>query len=824
MTAHSGKLKVFLAVAIPLTVLYGFTRAPSVTGEDSGELITAAYTMGIAHPPGYPLWLCLTKVGQSIFQGLSPASASNLMSGLTTAGAMGIMAVVALMLTGSALASIAAFLFIGVGHEIWNHATFTEVYPLSLLILAASLLLFLRYREHPTRRNLFLLALIYGAGLTHHPTFVLLAPVLGLAVLWEQPQILRSPRSLGVGLLGLLLPFAIYAQVWIAAGQESRITWGVTQSFASVKGHFLREVYASAPDKVPMTVSKFFAQLGELGRCFVQEWTLVGCAAALVGLGLLIRHRRRMGLLVLAINLTTIFGVVFFTNFDVEREDAFVARVFLLPCYMVLGLGLAFLALTAVKRAEGSPAALLVLVPAILMGSLAFKGHDRSQYRWADEYGRQMLEGCPKDALLLPDGDTSTFPLHYLQACEGLRRDVDLLDSTGTFHRSVALDGLPEELHSQVADLPRDGLMRVLLARGVRPVVTLKRIAPLDPSSEQLVPCGFGFVSVRISDKQGKERLGAFQSQWLKDLVFTNETEPTVEDYTSDMVQGHLLRMRAWSAFSGGNPIAAVAQLKDSAHHTRGIKESHNNVGAVLAEHGVDDVAEEQFKTAIAIREDYTLARKNLLLVLRRNGKAEEAASHAVTGMKRDPYDQALFEEGVACALEAADAAALKQLCALRMEAVPEDPSPRQHLAKWAEEEDQDLKKARELLAEALEANPESEDVAVAMAELEERMGIPEDLRHKRMPSETNSLDALTAAVSPELPIDAAQRRRSRGRSLPGRQPSGFYLPGSEDLTGALKGGREAAPAMTAERYIPAIPGLQGPVGERTSSPSGDVR
>src|SRR5476651_781898 len=32
------------------------TLAPSVTLEDSGELITAAAKFGVGHPPGYPLW------------------------------------------------------------------------------------------------------------------------------------------------------------------------------------------------------------------------------------------------------------------------------------------------------------------------------------------------------------------------------------------------------------------------------------------------------------------------------------------------------------------------------------------------------------------------------------------------------------------------------------------------------------------------------------------------------------------------------------------------------------------------------------------------
>ena len=42
--------------------VYFYTLAPTVVGGDSGELITAAHTLGVVHPPGYPLYTVLTKL------------------------------------------------------------------------------------------------------------------------------------------------------------------------------------------------------------------------------------------------------------------------------------------------------------------------------------------------------------------------------------------------------------------------------------------------------------------------------------------------------------------------------------------------------------------------------------------------------------------------------------------------------------------------------------------------------------------------------------------------------------------------------------------
>jgi len=146
------KRKVFWGVFLPLTLLYAATRAPTVTGEDSGELVTAAWTLGVGHPPGYPLWILLTRLFMGILcPTLSPADGAALFSGITTALSLGVFATVSFRLTGAPLASWITALLLGLVPEIWNHATIAEVYPLNLLLVMWSLALLLDWQERPTR-------------------------------------------------------------------------------------------------------------------------------------------------------------------------------------------------------------------------------------------------------------------------------------------------------------------------------------------------------------------------------------------------------------------------------------------------------------------------------------------------------------------------------------------------------------------------------------------------------------------------------------------------------------------------------------------------
>src|SRR5213082_3831030 len=47
-------------------LLYIWTLAPTVTLTDSGELIVVARGLGVAHPPGFPLWIILAHLASLV--------------------------------------------------------------------------------------------------------------------------------------------------------------------------------------------------------------------------------------------------------------------------------------------------------------------------------------------------------------------------------------------------------------------------------------------------------------------------------------------------------------------------------------------------------------------------------------------------------------------------------------------------------------------------------------------------------------------------------------------------------------------------------------
>jgi hypothetical protein len=127
-----------------LLACYLLTLAPGVTFWDAGEFITAAWTFGIPHPPGTPLYVALGHVWVLLLSPLlGAARAMNILSAVATATAGGVTAwlFARARATGDvdeandvrAWRGVAAALAAGLMASAWANATETEVYAVALL-------------------------------------------------------------------------------------------------------------------------------------------------------------------------------------------------------------------------------------------------------------------------------------------------------------------------------------------------------------------------------------------------------------------------------------------------------------------------------------------------------------------------------------------------------------------------------------------------------------------------------------------------------------------------------------------------------------------
>lgn len=124
----------FWTVAALLATVYVATLAPTVTLWDAGEFQAAVASLGIPHPPGTPLYIVIGSVWAKALGFLPLALALNLLSAVATAVACGLLAGLVTRWTGDRVAGIAGGLSSGTMLAVWQNATETEVYALSMLL------------------------------------------------------------------------------------------------------------------------------------------------------------------------------------------------------------------------------------------------------------------------------------------------------------------------------------------------------------------------------------------------------------------------------------------------------------------------------------------------------------------------------------------------------------------------------------------------------------------------------------------------------------------------------------------------------------------
>ena len=220
-----GRSVLFLSAAALPAAVYGLTLAPSLSwahgGADGGELLAAAATGGIAHPPGFPTYLFLAGLVLQLPLG-DMALRLNALSAAMAALASGLVALAICRRVRAPaplpwLAGLAGGWLLALSPLVWSQAVITEVYTTALAVAAALLLL---SRRHAPARTCLALGLLWGLGLGVHPTLLFFLPLLGYS-LWPLER--RRALCLGLGLLVGLVPYGLLP---LRAAAGPALSWG----------------------------------------------------------------------------------------------------------------------------------------------------------------------------------------------------------------------------------------------------------------------------------------------------------------------------------------------------------------------------------------------------------------------------------------------------------------------------------------------------------------------------------------------------------------------------------------------------------------------
>jgi hypothetical protein len=266
-------------VLVPIAVLYVSTASPHVLGDDNGEFCTLYAAGGVAHPSGYPLYTSILRAF-SWLPVITPARGA----ALVTAG-IGVLAV-ALSYgacrawgAGRAASAFACALY-GTAPLAWDLATRAEVFALNAAIAATILLVGAPLGPFRGARRAALLGLAIGAGLSHHHTIVLLAPMIVWAALDASVQSARPRRAAVLLFAGIAIGLLPYATLPFAARSGGWV-WGDVTTPSGLVAHFLRRDFGTTQLAVRGARPSIAANLVALGRTLFVDLRGVGFVVAI---------------------------------------------------------------------------------------------------------------------------------------------------------------------------------------------------------------------------------------------------------------------------------------------------------------------------------------------------------------------------------------------------------------------------------------------------------------------------------------------------------------------------------------------------------------
>lgn len=439
--------------SIIVFIIYLFTLAPSVIQIDSGELATVQYTLGIAHPTGYPLFTMLGFLFLQIPLGIRKITQANLLAAIWSAFAIYFFIKMLIVLlinveekknnivskkkqkTVAAIkfnedqkifSIIAAAFFLAFSKTFWMQSTSVEVYSFQTMLFA--LILFFSFKAFSSKeessKSWSLVGLSFAFGFSNHMTTLLAIPFAAILFFFKEKLTTSSIKIIFKTLvLSIPVLVLIYLYLPIRAAQNPIMNWGNPINFENFWRHFTGRQYQV------WLFASFEAtkkQLGNFVSNFPSEFTIIGLFIGLIGFIFLYKIDKKIFLTTLA---TFLFAVLYSVNYDIVDLDSY----FLLA-YMIFSIWILFGFLLLFSKLEQLLKTKRMIIPIFTILIFVPLASNKSEVDQSDvytfeDYTKTILNGAEKNSIILSyQWDYFISASYYFQNVEHFRKDVVIVD------------------------------------------------------------------------------------------------------------------------------------------------------------------------------------------------------------------------------------------------------------------------------------------------------------------------------------------------------------------------------------------------------------
>lgn len=409
---------------------------------DSGDLVTAAVTFGVPHPPGYPLYSLLGWLVHLLPFG-TPAWQVTLLSSFFHALTVTGVFFLVYKLTRQYYAALFSSILLAGNYLFFLYSVTPEVFALFDAFIVA--LCILVYLWQQTKQSVYLLILfgVFGLSLSHHHVVLFLVPAL-IFMMWSTKKqiaaLVRHKSFLLLAFCCLLLGLLPYIYIPFAANGSSMINWDRAVNLQNFIRLVTRQDYGTfvSGGVFGALLSQRMLQIKMYVQLFFVDFHWIGACLVLLGVWYIYSKNKLFTLFLL---LTLVFvgpAFLFYASFPLaSRFTIGTFERFLLSSYVILaifmGSGVAFLVgrLQTISRVLAVGLMLVLLVFPITKGGMTlWRFWGLSADMTANNLGYDLLGSLPKESMVLLGRDTTLFTVQYIRYALGFRPDVAVLHAS----------------------------------------------------------------------------------------------------------------------------------------------------------------------------------------------------------------------------------------------------------------------------------------------------------------------------------------------------------------------------------------------------------
>jgi hypothetical protein len=426
---------------------YLFTLNPALFRNDSPETIVGCMTLGVTHPPGYPLFNLL---GRLFYLHIgNPAFSYNFLAALLgTLGCCLLYANVWLLIENAAsedslpahsqnTAAFTAALCLAFSQGYWGNAITAKgaIYILQVVLELALFFTWQLFSQNPSIKHTAILFFWFSLGLTNHwPTIFLLLPALVLTLAIQknaQTKIEYSKILLNITIIAITLSLYLYLPLrainYPPINFDNPFNWRNFTTVICRTEYTKIEFTGNTPSAFATTIGPKAAYIS---NHLLTEFMVFAYFLALLGTVWLFRKNQKAALFLVFVLFFTIASSLIYLNVEPieywHMDDHLLSSNWILA--ILTGLGAHYM----LRSFEGVHIFKhrLTLVFVLFIGPFVFwnnlKNNDQKHRFLYYGYGITTLQTMPANTLFFAESDYDYFSLLYLKNVLHKRPDTHL--------------------------------------------------------------------------------------------------------------------------------------------------------------------------------------------------------------------------------------------------------------------------------------------------------------------------------------------------------------------------------------------------------------